>query len=193
MCGKLRWNRAGDRKRGTPAIIRWHDRRFTGKVIDVFGRAEKQTTGARIRVALTPVLHLSRRSYGMASMDKVRSALVRNARGDTRSADYFCSVVPHGEPRRLHLQPISRELAPSPCPKSMASFLQFSYMWPRTPRKCPATKTPKKKRRSSWRADAPQDNKTLCRMIDLSWRRKPIRPAPPPRVSTSQCSRSSMI
>lgn len=59
----------------------------------------------------------------MASMDKVRSALVQNAREETRVRQIICApVVPHGEPRRLHLQPIPRELAQSPFPKKHGVF-----------------------------------------------------------------------
>ena len=98
----------------------------------------------------------------MASMDKVRSALVQNAREETRVRQIiYAPVVPHGEPRRLHLQSIPWELAPLSSPKKHGVFSPVFL-------RVIATKTPKKKRRSSWRAAAPQDNKKLCRMIDLS-------------------------
>ena len=68
---RLRWSECTEGRRGTPAIIRWHDRDFTGKEIDVFGWAEGPWH-LDVTITMAPVFKHNLVSYPAPSMDDVR-------------------------------------------------------------------------------------------------------------------------
>lgn len=174
-CDDLRWSECTERRRGTPAIIRWHDRDFTGKEIDVFGWAKKDPDTQAVTITMAPVFKHNLVSYPAPSMDDVRFPTGVSPGKDERVKQIVLLRSYHQKNHDgfLHRLFHSRSLG-NQVVKGMVTPYTFRYTWPRTPRRSPR-RTPNaaaKKRKTAPSASAAAAKSIRRRLDDTDFQQQ---------------------
>lgn len=138
-CSELRWAQPSDKKRrGTYAIIRWHDRDYSGEVLDVFGWAKKDPETQDVTVTMAPVLEPEKKSYAAPSMDEDRFPPQVSPAQDQRIKQIILLRAYHEKNDDGFLYKVFRSaLLRERMKRGMLRPFTFRYKWPRTPRRSP--------------------------------------------------------